>query len=416
MSSIIIGHQSLTSLRGDNDYIKYAQAISSLFRQVTAKNKEAQRHLTQYASFFSSRKLLRRFKSHNMKYQHAEVLRHIDIDKAVNTSSPTSEFLTTKFVDVERVLINKHTNDVEFKDLRAFLGLNKAAWEPGNAMKQYHVLVLKMIGQYENGIKRLAKWYDNYNRNAKDKSVGKKPSSDELDNMLVSVFASMTLLSFMAWHSKLFKWYIMSFLGSQIDSATSTDMLYEPSPDIDEDDDTEPNAPDKELDIDDTEELASDRFDAHGLLPHTPLPSRPGDWISWLRVATSPRRHAQTLFDTSIGRRYAPIKLHIIQTPTPSTALRPWPEAIRQLFPSDEADTLIDNISCFSEHMRKSIVKFSGAPHCVAVLATLHFLQAKASRCPILAFPLSNYLTSVLPSSSLIPPDPSLRWQTLHRS
>lgn len=82
-----------------------------------------------------------------MKYKHAEVLRHIDIDNAVGTFSSTAELQSIKISDVEGQLIKKHTNDAYFKDLHAFLRLNEEVWEPGKVMKQFHTFILKMTSR-----------------------------------------------------------------------------------------------------------------------------------------------------------------------------------------------------------------------------------------------------------------------------
>lgn len=157
-------------------------------------------------------------------------------------------------------------------------------------------------------------------------------------------------------------WYITSFLIEDIDSAINTERVYESFSGKDGGDDSEIPAPDEVAEIDDNEQFAGERHDAHRLLPHLAPINRSENWISWLRVVTATHKHAQILFESSMSRRHAPIKLHIIQPPIPSTALRPWPEVIRKLFPSHEAEKAIHRISVVMESKSKSLVEFRGAP------------------------------------------------------
>ena len=351
-----------------------------------------------YTIFQSARRIIRRLKAKKMPVQYLDVLRSIRVEE-VPLPLTWSEGLGRLGSVREQVLwtIQDCENTEQFAGLLRFCERNARPRDLSDEecleiLQQYHLLHLQLLNTLEGVLGRLCRLRNTFGESgSQDENPNQKAKRLKLPQLVESTRCLLSRLMPFAWTSSFHTWYLREFIGQALMSSASESL---PSITANGDppalEDSEGEVADASADNDSYDEeldeellvgdavLPSDFMEACDPNPKAmQVPSWELEWKYWLRLLTVPTYYAVFFHGPghSVPRSIVPanVTFQVIECAPPSTTMKPWRVVVRDLVPEKEKyDYIIDQLEEQYQLDEKS--KFKGAPHCEAILATLHYL------------------------------------------
>jgi hypothetical protein len=352
----------------------HIQSVAHLIRATKEKTGLSLTRFAAYIIWNHASKLVQRIISADLPEQYKELFGAVGNDKAAFTGSQAAKTLNL-MIDSDKDLLDYEMQrwsnlDMEkFGRLRAFFnGKEDGKSDQQSILHAFHLFFVEVLNRARYHFEELRKLAT---RNT-------APEEQEIASVIIHCFRDLSFLEHFAWRSKFFQVYIEEYLCAAFET-----VLKAPGPskkEIKKADDEQPFQGD----------IASEYVEV--VMEGNLGPGMASQVLAWLRLISATLHYTQVLWSgNTVIRQYAMknIEFQVVEYPDSSMELQPWREVIKSLYSDDEEtarstiEELVERYRLGGSHNQNNAAnlvlarqwRFSGRPHCEAMLTVAHFLS-----------------------------------------